>query len=148
MPYSGNPADSVADYVRFLIGDTDNTNLQFLDAEVAYIVLENGNLPFPAAIQLVGQLIARYSRRASKRVGDLSIQYGELVKNLQGLEASLVIQGASGGTIYAGGMTSSDKEVDAGNSDRIQPNFRIGMDDKISPAQPSDFGNVIRGGGT
>jgi hypothetical protein len=36
--YSGDPAHSEADYIRFALGDTNSTNPILTDAEIAYIV--------------------------------------------------------------------------------------------------------------
>jgi len=42
--YSGNPANSSSDAVRFLIGDTDTTDQLISNEEIAYLVTVHGNI--------------------------------------------------------------------------------------------------------
>ena len=39
--YSGNPAGSDLDYLRFMLGDTHESGAIFQDAELAYIIASN-----------------------------------------------------------------------------------------------------------
>lgn len=128
--YSGNPAASTLDKVRFLIGDTDTTDQQFSNEEINAILADNGDEPYATAIVLIEGLIARYSRYISKSVGDLSISYGDRVKQYQSLLAGLrrraTLQLCKP---YAGGISIADKQIDQADSDVVQPYFKVGMHD-------------------
>lgn len=128
--YSGNPASSTRDKVRFLIGDTDTTDQQFSNEEIDAILADNADEPYATAIVLIEGLIARYSRYISKSVGDLSISYGDRVKQYQslltGLRRRASIQLCAP---YAGGISIADKNVDEADDDRVSPYFTVGMHD-------------------
>lgn len=72
--YSGNPASSNLDLVRFLIQDTDSTDQLLSNEEINYVLSVYGD-PYLAAISCVTALIAQASRvtEESKKVGDLSL---------------------------------------------------------------------------
>jgi hypothetical protein len=99
--YSGDPSARPVDTVRFLIGDTDSTDKQLSDAELAwYLVQTDGNV-YQAGARACEQVAAKFSRLAgiSRSVGDLSISrsgneqakaYAELAKSIlrQGQQAA------------------------------------------------------------
>jgi len=128
--YSGNPAASTLDKVRWLIGDTDTSDQQLSDEEINAALVVSGDDPYTAAISCVEALIAKYSRKVTKSMGDLSINYGDIVANYRSLlgdirrRATLQLC-----TPYAGGISISDKQTDEADSDRVQPSFYKGMHD-------------------
>lgn len=128
--YSGNPAASTLDKVRFLIGDTDSVDPQFSNEEINAILADNGDEPYATAIVLIEGLIARFSRYITKSVGDLSISYGDRVSQYQSLLAGLrrraTLQLCKP---YAGGISIADKNVDEADDDRVSPYFTVGMHD-------------------
>lgn len=128
--YSGNPAASTLDKVRFLIGDTDSTDQQLSNEEINAALVDAGDDPYVAAIICVEALIAKFSRYVTKSVGDLSVSYGDRVKQFQSLLMSLrrrsTLQLC---TPYAGGISVSDKQIDEADSDRVAPSFYMGMHD-------------------
>ena len=71
--YSGDPSTSDRDAVRFLVGDTDEDDQQLSDSEIEYILSENSNDPYGAAVQGAEALAAKYARQMDKRVGQLWI---------------------------------------------------------------------------
>lgn len=73
--YSGDPAHSLADAVRFRIDDTDTTTYEFEDAEVAYALAQNDDQVLASAIYLCGVLIARYANKRDRSVGPMSVTY-------------------------------------------------------------------------
>ena len=72
--YSGNPASSNLDEIRFLIQDTDTTDQLLSNEEINYLYGVYGDA-YSAAVAAVGVLIAQASKVAeeSKTVGDLSL---------------------------------------------------------------------------
>lgn len=69
--YSGNPADSTLDKIRFYIGDTD-TNYQLLsDEEINFIIDEHTNTYKILSI-LCYTLATKYARAVDKEIGGAS----------------------------------------------------------------------------
>lgn len=129
--YSGNPDSSALDKVRFLIQDTDTSDQQFSDQEINAMIAGSSSV-YVAAIACVRSLIAKYTRRADKNVGDLHISFSQIAKGYQALIASLSQQAVVSGTAcpaYAGGISRSDKQIDELNTDRVKPSFRKGQMD-------------------
>lgn len=131
--YSGDPNDCSKDLVRFLIGDTDLDDQQLSDEEINAMLTNNSSNAYMAAVACVRALIGRFTRYVTKSVGDLSISYGERLSNYQDLLAQLQQQSALSATSIAapfcGGISVSDKETRAADSDRVAPAFTIGMHD-------------------
>lgn len=74
--YSGNPADSTKDTVRFLIGDVEADDPLLSDEEIAYVISESGGSVYQAAHDACYHIASTFSRMAtSKSVGDLSLSY-------------------------------------------------------------------------
>lgn len=73
--YSGNPAASANDKVRFLCGDTDTNNQQITNEEIAFLLTEWGGNAYTAAAEACMAIAGKYASKAdsSRSVGDLSI---------------------------------------------------------------------------
>lgn len=128
--YSGNPATSAMDKVRFLIGDTNSSDQHISDEEINAMLADNANDAYSTAIACTEALISKFSRYVTKSIGDLSISYGEIVSNYRSLLGDLRRKATIAlCTPYAGGISVSDKEIDEGDSDRVKPAFTIGMHD-------------------
>jgi len=73
--YSGNPSNSSLDLVRFLLQDTDSTDVLLTDAEIDYLILTWTN-PHEAArvgAETISGSFTRLADSTSKSVADLSI---------------------------------------------------------------------------
>jgi hypothetical protein len=95
--YSGNPATSNRNAVRFLSGDTVQTaDVTLQDEEIDYLLTEWENV-YDAAAASCESRAARYANRASgsKKVGDLSlaIDYDKSAKGLLDMAERLHEQG-------------------------------------------------------
>jgi hypothetical protein len=94
--YSGDPAGSARDKVRFLIGDTDTTNQLLNDAEIAFLLDQWNNNAYIAASEACNSLAAKFSAKSdySRSVGDLSIstQYGQQADRYASLGGQLRAQ--------------------------------------------------------
>lgn len=74
--YTGDPAHSDRDRVRFLIGDTDTNDQLLNDAEIDWILTEAGDSIYQAAHDACHTIASKFARLAtSKSVGDLSLSY-------------------------------------------------------------------------
>jgi hypothetical protein len=82
--YSGNPASSSLDEVRFLCGDTDSTNQQISNEEISYLLSEWNSDAYTSAAFACEAIAGKYSSKSdySRSVGDLSIstQFGASAK--------------------------------------------------------------------
>ncbi len=83
MAYGGDPSASSRDAVRFLIGDTDTTTALLGDDEVDFCLTEEGSNIYRAAALAAETLASEYANKRSKSVGNLSIQYGDLVQRME-----------------------------------------------------------------
>jgi hypothetical protein len=128
--YTGDPSANNRDEVRFLIGDTDNTDPIVQDEEIAYAVAQEANNRL-AAIRIVRSLIGKYSRKVDKSVGDLKISYSQIAKNYTDLAKFLEESDDNlyAPIAYAGGISLSDKDTVRQDSDRTDPIFKKGMND-------------------
>lgn len=74
--YSGNPASSDRDRIRFLIGDTRETAQSLQDGELDYL-LSTHPTPEAAAASAAEAMADRYAGLSvtTKRIGDLSLSY-------------------------------------------------------------------------
>jgi len=131
--YSGDPSGSDRDEVRFLVGDTDTSDQQLSDEEIAYLLTEYTN-PRVAAVAAVKAIIAKYARLVTKEVGDLRLQYSDRLANYKNLLVTLEKETAFSTVVpYAGGISKSDKDSVRDDSDRVKPSFAIDMHERYSP---------------
>jgi hypothetical protein len=128
--YSGDPANSDRDQVRFLFGDTDTTDQLLTDAEVDFTVAEHPDNLFLAAAACADAVASRKTRLANKSVGDLSLTYSQVAQQFKTLAAQLRTRAAMAGTSpYAGGISIADKDAVGTDSDRVVPAFKVGLHD-------------------
>lgn len=134
MPYSGNPEDSAADAVRFIIGDTA-ASPKFSDDEIVWLLAQNGDDVYKTALAGAIQLQQSYTKKSKKSVGDLSISYSEAAEGMNALIEWLTnkVEGTGADDEFAavGWMDGID------TSNLREPAFRIGMHD-IFPQAPLD----------
>lgn len=74
--YSGDPSTSTRNAVRFLINDTDSTDVLFSDEELNYLVAEWGTNVYEISRACCETLVSKFNRLAdstSKSVGDISV---------------------------------------------------------------------------
>lgn len=77
--YSGDPAGSSADAVRFHLGDTDPEPGMYLfeDTEVAYALGAEDSDIYRATAYLAMVMATRMANKRDRSIGPLSIRYGE-----------------------------------------------------------------------
>lgn len=128
--YSGNPASSNLDAVRFLIGDVDTTDQQLANEEINYLLAQAGNNVYKAAANGALSIASKYARLVDKSVGDLSLSYSQRKDAYEAMAARLTKQASSRSAVpYAGGISVSDKEIDKTDADAVQPAFVRGQFD-------------------
>jgi len=129
--YSGNPADSQVDEVRFLIGDTEACDQFLQDEEIEYILVQEGD-PAKAAARAAEALVAKFARLVSESVGSVKLSceqkydhYKELCLKLRSrADMRLAIP-------FAGGISETDKETREDDDDRVEPLFRKTTHDSV-----------------
>lgn len=133
--YTGNPADSDRDAVRFRIGDTNESDWQLQDEEIDYLLVDT---PVAlAAVRACKALAAHYARQVDKSVDGFRLSasqrqqhYLDLAKTIS-QEAGLDVPAVS---FRVGGLSRADQATADSDEDLIQPDFRIGQFD--NPQRP------------
>lgn len=121
--YSGDPANSPRDAVRFWMQDTDPENPFLKDPEIDLLLSIYPN-PIRAAAAGARQIAVRYAAKADKAVGDFRISYGQISKNYLAIADRLDMEGATMGvTPYSGGISHTDRKNVSSNPDRVKPPF-------------------------
>ena len=141
--YTNNPAGSSRDAVRLLVFDnnvTTEANAKLSDEEIQFFIGRNSHISLAAAeaAEAIGAKFA--SGGTSKKVGDLQIDgvgmsYKELADTLRSQAGRRAGSGA-----YAGGTSIADKDAQEADTDRIQTDITIGMDDNPQAGTSHDRG--------
>lgn len=123
--YSGDPASSDRDAVRFTVGDTDSTEELVTDEEITYLLgIHNG--VGMASVGAARSIAAKFSRKAdqSRAVGDLSLsqQYSQQSFNYHHLADHLLA--------IASGIDAPP--LAKANADALGAEFTIGLLDKFT----------------
>lgn len=139
--YSGNPATTSKDKVRFLVGDTITADQLVQDEEITAMLVDQPNTKLCGAI-IAEAIAARFSRLADTSVGKTSVSYSQRAEAYLALAAKLRKQSKSEALYrampYAGGISVADKEIDEENEDRVKPKFQKDLFENPStdPARP------------
>jgi len=137
--YTGDPSANNKDEVRFLIGDTDNTDQIVTDEEITYAIAQESNNTL-AAIRVVRAVIGKYAKKVDKAVGDLKISSSQMVEHYKDLLLYLEEQRlhADPPMPFAGGISISQKDTVEADSDRVEPSFTKGMHDNPEHSDKKD----------
>lgn len=125
--YTGNPTSSTRDAVRWLVGDTDDTEPLCSDEEIDYAVAQG--ITAHAAAALVCQAIAtRFAREADTTInppGGVShtLNYSQRAAGYRTMAAQYRATTAETAAPYCGGISRTDKQTYEDDSDRISPQF-------------------------
>jgi hypothetical protein len=134
--YSGNPAASANDAIRFLIGDTDTTDQLLSNEEIAWVNSEacgtttGTTALYDAAYRACLMIASKLARLADKQIGDLSVSLSQKAEGYRTQALELKVLSARKGLVptpYAGGISISDKEIDDEDSDSVRPYFQTGQ---------------------
>lgn len=106
--YSGDPASSAKDEVRFLVGDTNTADQLVQDEEINYVLLAHADagsasINYRAAAEIAEAIAAKFARKADKAVGPLSIQAKQQHDHYVQLAGRLRKLAFTGGSIAAFG---------------------------------------------
>lgn len=122
--YSGDPAASNKDAVRFLSGDTSTGSQKLTDSEIAWALSQESDDTYRAAALTLDALASKKSDEADMSVGDLSIKASQkadsYTKKAKSLRALSIGRGVS---IFAGGISETRKAAVETDTDRVEPFF-------------------------
>lgn len=130
--YSGNPADSDRDAVRFHIGDTDTTDQQLTNEEIAYILSNVAADVFGAAAECAMAIAAKYARRIDRSAAGISSPLTQKFEHYKQLAMELAKRANREVTMSVGGIVLADKDTLDLDTAAVQPSFRMGQDDLLS----------------
>lgn len=134
--YAGTPGTSSAserrDAVRYLVGDTDTTDQQLQDAEIAFCLAQSSDDVYLAASIAASTLSAKYGRLVDTILDNSNIRasysqrqksYAELSRQL---ERKAVRYGSKSlGIPAAGGISESEVTAARLDSDRVESMFSV-----------------------
>jgi len=126
--WTGNPAASTIEKIRWEIGDTDSTNAKFTDAEINYALDEEHSV-YAASARLCEQLATKYASDVDRSLGPLRVNLSQKVEFYNKRAKELRKHGAKYATPYAGGISKDKEELFKDDTDLNQPYFETGMHD-------------------
>lgn len=120
--------------VRFLVGDTISDDQQLQDEEINLTLTLRPNI-YRAAAQCCRSLAAGLSRKADTVTGELHTAYSQQAKNYsaRAVEYDRQASVSSGAAAFAGGISQAQKEQQEQDTDRVPPQFTIGIEDNHLP---------------
>lgn len=134
--YSGDPTESAKDAVRFLCGDTDQTEPLLQDGEIKYLLGLYNQAPLNAALRACEAIMVKFSRLADESVGSVKINYSQKVKSMVIMKEALKQRLATEDCVpFAGGISQAQKVATEQIRDRVKPDFTKHMmeNDDIAP---------------
>lgn len=124
--WTGDPAASTLEAIRWEIDDIDSTKAKFTDAEINYAYAEEGTV-LSAAAHLCEQLATKYAAKASRKLGPLSIELSDLSKQYKDRAKQLRRRDIVHAEPYAGGISKTQEEAFEDDSNLKQPVFERDM---------------------
>jgi hypothetical protein len=138
--YSDPNADP-KDAVRFLVGDTDDTDPLVSDEEIQYALAQWSN-PYRAGAYVCESLAAKFAREVSHSGDGLSFSGSDLHKHYLALADRLLVMakraGRKGAKPYAGGLSWAERQHDDADEDLIKTAFRSHMHDNPRKGRASN----------
>jgi len=141
--------------VRLLIGDTDSSRQQLQDEEI-YFTLSQQTATNYAAADCADLLSAKYAFQVNTENSELRISaaarhkhYADLAKRLRSAGPGETPSGVGAGVVvaepFAGGISVTQNENTASDSDNVLPPFAVGQDDFAATDQTSDIRDYFTG---
>jgi len=124
--WTGDPANSNLEAIRWHIDDTASSNAKFQDAEINYAYAEEHSVLGAAAL-LCEQLAAKYSGEANRSLGPMSISLSALSSQYAQKAIDLRKRSTAFAAPYAGNISKTDEENWEDDSDNKQATFEKDM---------------------
>lgn len=129
--YSGDPASSTKDTIRFLVGDTLVDEPLCSDEEIAWAITQNSDT-YAAAALIANGISTYFARMAdAEEIGPIKTTFNNRIKyyTAKAKELEAKVGSNSGLIFYAGGISVSDKLANNSDTDREPTAFSKGMND-------------------
>jgi hypothetical protein len=135
--YPTKLATSPKDQVRLMIGDVVSSDQQMFDEEINYLITTRSNV-WGAAAECCKVLAAKFSRSVDQAVGQAKVTFSQMSKAYIARATNFNMRAAAmgAGLPYAGGISVTDMLNQMSNTDRVDPQFQIGMTDDFLPVAP------------
>lgn len=139
------------DFVRYLIGDTVSSDPQLQDEEIA-MSISMRSTAYGAAAECCRSLATKFSRLVDQAAGSSKITFSNMAKayNARAIEFESLSTLSGAVTPYAGGISAADMLTQETNTDRVGPQFTIGMTDNylpMAPTGPENEDSITKPGG-
>jgi hypothetical protein len=134
---------------RFLIGDTIENDQQLADEEINFAMNVRSSI-WGAAATCCFTLSAKLSRKADTVTGELHTLFSAQAKAYAARAAQYEDKSTifGGGVPIVGGISVTEKVNQIENSDRVVPNFNLGMTDNFNqPLPPAGNENSLPNNG-
>lgn len=127
--YSGNPANSARDLLRFQIGDTGPTSWLLNDDEIAYAIANNTsrNRRMADCLEAIGNKLLQQPNFALDKWRE---NRHDVAKSFID-QADKLRKKSSAQGLYAGGISKAGKKAQEQDADRPAPWATINMDDNV-----------------
>jgi len=134
--YSGDPDSSALNAIRFLIGDTDTNDQLLANEEISWVNKQvtgsttSSDSLYDVASRCCTTVASKFSRLADQSIGDMRVSMSQKAKAYREQADELKALAGREGSVpipYAGGLTVSDKEIDADNTNQIQGWIQTGQ---------------------
>lgn len=124
--------------VRLLIGDTIQADPQLQDEEISFLLTMRSSV-YGTAAECCRSIASQFSRKADSVQGQLHTVYSAQAKAYAARATDFETRSAAlGGAMpYAGGLSLADKDNQLEDSDRVEPQFTIGLEDNYLPVSPA-----------
>lgn len=133
--YSGNPAASDKDAVRFFTQDTDSGDQLLSDEELTYLLNLAGNT-ISAAISASHAISVKFAKMADQTVGSISASYSRRAEVYAKMAKEIPdIYGSAPGIVVTG-ISVSENLAQEADSDLVRPLFKTGDFDDTTVVPP------------
>jgi hypothetical protein len=125
--YTGTPLTVPLDEVRLLIGDTDTTDQQLQDGEIAYVQSKYSYNNIQAAAMCCKVLAAKYSRLVDSAIETIRISASQKLEHYLKLYEELWEEATRANAApipFVAGISISDIIANRGTNDRVLSVFR------------------------
>ena len=129
------PVARPLDEVRFLVGDTDTAKSFLFDEEIEYLLSTNSTAV--AAWKSADAIAAKVAVKIDCSFGGQSKSLSQLFDHFCLLSKKLRRQAARSATMVVTGISEAEKQIDALDTDLVQPFFERGQfDNPDGPLYP------------
>lgn len=120
--YSGNPANSKLDEIRFLLQDTDEADALLSDQEINFLIKKYSSVP-RLITEACKILLAKFSRYIDETNGKVSFKYSQLTENYRQLLKEYEAKLCEAPSIYIGGVYAKDYQENQHDNELVKPQF-------------------------